>query len=89
MSRTIKNVLIRDLTEEDNKTISILMKETGCFQASKAIMKTAYSFIRMSVIAKHQAARIKELEAENYLLRRNATLIVESAKKLDLLLSKT
>lgn len=89
MNRMVKTIIIRKLTEEDNKTVSILMRETGCYQASKAVMKAAYSFVRMSGLVKQQATRIKELEAENYVLRRNSAIIVEAAKKLDIVLSKT
>lgn len=88
MGRTIKNILIRDLTEEDNKTIRAIMNDTGCYQASKALMRCAYSYLRMSAITKHQAARIRDLELENYSLRSNATQIVEALKKLDVMLSK-
>lgn len=89
MSRQISNILIRDLTAEDNETIRTVMQETGCFQASKAVMKAAYSFIRMSSLVKQQAARIKELEADNHVLRRNAAIIVDASRKLDVVLSKT
>ena len=89
MGRMLKNILIRDLTDQDNETLRAIMKETSCFQASKAIMRAAYSFLRMSVLAKQQGERIKELEAENHVLRRNATQIVEYSKILDLVLSKT
>ena len=89
MGRMLKNILIRDLTDQDNETLRAIMKETSCFQASKAIMRAAYSFLRMSALAKQQGERIKELEAENHVLRRNATQIVEYSKKLDLVLSKT
>lgn len=89
MGRTLKNILIRDLTAEDNETIRTVMQETGCFQASKAVMKAAYSFVRMSALTRGQASRIKELEAENHIFRRNAAIIVEASRKLDVLLSKT
>lgn len=89
MSRQISNILIRDLTTEDNEAIWTVMQETGCFQASKAVMKAAYSFVRMSGLVKQQAARIKELETENYVLCRNTVIIVEASRKLDVVLSKT
>lgn len=89
MSRQISNILIRDLTAEDNETIRTVMQETGCFQASKAVMKAAYSFVRMSGLVKQQATRIKELEAENHVFRRNSAIIVEASRKLDVVLSKT
>ena len=89
MSRKISNVLIRDLTDQDNQTIRAIMNDTGCFQASKALMQCAYSYLRMSAITKNQAARIRDLELENHRLRSNATLACEAMKKLDLVLSKT
>lgn len=89
MARKHKNILIRDLSDQDNDTLQAIMTDTGCFQASKALMRCAYSYLRMSEITKRQGERIKELEAENYVLRRNATQIVEYSKKLDLVLSKT
>lgn len=88
MPRTLKNILIRDLTDEDNRVIREIMRETGCFQASKAVMRMAHSYLRMAGITKRQAERIRELEAENHALRRNATLIVEATRKLGLVLSK-
>ena len=88
MPRTLKNILIRGLTEEDNRVIRENKRETGCFQASKAIMRMAHSYLRMATVAKRQAERIQELELENHRLRSNAALIVESVKKLDVVLSK-
>lgn len=89
MARKLSNVLIRDLTDQDNDTLQAIMTDTGCYQASKALIRCAYSYLRMSEITKRQADRIRELEAENHVLRRNATQIVEYSKKLDLVLSKT
>lgn len=88
MSRKLSNILIRGLTEEDNKTIHSIMNDTDCFQASKALMRCAYSYLRMSSIIKKQAARIQNLELENHRLRSNSALIVEAVKKLDAVISK-
>lgn len=89
MARKHKNILIRDLSDQDNETLQAIMNDTGCFQASKALMRCAYSYLRMSEITKRQGERIKELEAENHVLRRNATLIVECSKKLDSVIKNT
>lgn len=88
MERKLSNILIRDLTDEDNETIRAIMNDTCCYQASKALMRCAYSYLRMSAITKNQAARIRDLEFENHRLRSNAALIVEAFKKLDVLISK-
>ena len=84
-----ENILIRNLSDQDREMLNQVMQETGCRQASKAVLKAAYSFVRSATLIKRQGDRIKDLEAENYILRRNATQIVEYSKKLDLVLSKT
>lgn len=85
----IKNILIRDLSEKDQEALNSVMNETGCRQASKAVMRAVYSFLRSQALIKQQSSRIKELEAENQILRQNAVLITTAVKKLDgLLLSK-
>lgn len=86
----IKNIIIRDLTAADNEIINLLKKETGCRQASKAVMRAVHSFTRSSAIIRKQANRIKELESENYVVKRNAVLIIEATKNLEkvLVLSK-
>lgn len=89
MNRQISNILIRDLTAEDNDAIRAVMQETGCNRASKAAMKAIYSFPRMSTLVKKQTNRIKELETENHVLRQNSAVIVEASRKLDSVLSKT
>lgn len=63
--RKIKNILIRNLTNEDRRVIATLMQETGCRQASKALMKAAHSFFRILSIVKRQEEKIKSLEKEN------------------------
>lgn len=84
-----ENILIRGLSDQDREMLDQVMQETGCRQASKAVLKAAYSFVRSAALIKQQGNRIKDLEAENHVLRRNATLIVECSKKIDLVLSKT
>ena len=69
MTKSIKNVLIRNLTAEDNQTIRAVMQETGCYQASKALLRTAYAYLRLVALSRRQTARIKQLETENRTLR--------------------
>jgi len=68
-NKPIKNVLIRSLTAEDNQTIQAVMQETGCYQASKALLRTAYAYLRLVTMSHRQTVRIKQLEAENRVLR--------------------
>lgn len=79
--KEIKNVLIRDLTDEDNDTIRAIMNDTGCFLASKALMRCVYSFLRMSATTKSLIASIQDLQQENHCLRSNAALLAEVVKK--------
>lgn len=89
IKRRIKNVLIRDLTDEDREVIAMLMQETGCRQASKALIKAAHAYTRCLAIIKRQAAMLNELERENKAFRRNAQAIVGAAEEItNLLLSK-
>ncbi|WP_293713011.1 hypothetical protein [uncultured Parabacteroides sp.] len=88
-NRKRKNVIIRDLTDEDRAAIDVVIADTGFRQASKAIMRAVHSFARSSLTIRNQAGRIKMLEAENHILLHNARLIIEANKKLEsILISK-
>lgn len=80
-TKPIKNVLIRGLTAEDNQTIRAVMQETGCYQASKALLRTAYAYLRLVALSRQQLTRIKQLEAENRTLRQSSSAIVEAVRK--------
>lgn len=82
-NRPIKNVLIRGLTTEDNQTIRAVMQETGCYQASKALLRTAYAYLRLVAMSHRQTVRIKQLEAENRVLRQSSAAIVEAVRKVN------
>ena len=71
MTKSIKTVLIHNLNAEDNQTIRAVMQETGCYQASKALLRTAYAYLRLVALSRQQLARIKQLEAENRTLRQS------------------
>lgn len=88
MTKQIKNVLIRDLTAEDNQTIQAVMRETGCYQASKALLRTAYAYLRLVAMSHRQTVRIKQLEAENRVLRQSTAAIVKAVRKIEKVLSE-
>lgn len=88
MTKQIKNVLIRDLTTEDNQAIREVMRETGCYQASKALLRTAYAYLRLVALSRRQAAHIKALETENRTLRLSAAKITEALRSLEGVLSE-
>lgn len=81
--RKIKNILIRGLTDEDRQMISVLMAETKCRQASKALLKTAHSFTRILGIVKRQEDQIKALEKENRILGNYARQMMEANRKIE------
>lgn len=88
-NRKRKNVIIRDLTDDDRAAIDVVIADTGFRQASKAIMRAVHSFARSSLTIRNQANRIKKLEAENHVLLHDARLIIEANKKLEsILISK-
>ncbi|MBC8618930.1 hypothetical protein H8788_14385 [Parabacteroides faecis] len=88
-NRKRKNVIIRDLTDDDRAAIDVVIADTGFRQASKAIMRAVHSFARSSLTIRNQAVRIKQLEAENHVLLQNARLIIEANKQLEsILISK-
>ena len=88
-NRKRKNVIIRDLTDDDRAAIDVVIADTGFRQASKAIMRAVHSFERSSLTIRNQAVRIKQLEAENHVLLQNARLIIEANKQLEsILISK-
>lgn len=87
--KNIKNILIRDLTDQDRAMINRVMQETGCFQASKAVMKAGYAFERNQNMIKIQSDKIKSLEAELFLYRKNAKIVSECLRKMENMLSKS
>lgn len=80
--RQIKNVLIRNLTNEDRQVITAILSETGCRQASKALLKAAYSFLRILGIVKRQEEKIQALEKENKSLRASFELMAEANREI-------
>lgn len=71
-------VLIRNLTAEDNRMLQGIKKETGCQQASKALLQTGHAYLRLVTVNGWQRSRIAALEAENRKLRQSAAAIVEA-----------
>lgn len=60
-----------------------IKKETGCQQASKALLQTGYAFLRLIATNGWQRSRIAALEAENRRLRQSAAAIVEAVGNIE------
>lgn len=82
MDRDIRNVLIRDLTDEDRCMIKEVMRDTGVGSASKALIRAGHSFCRQSKVIERLRDRNRELEAENIALRRGAREIARGLERI-------
>ena len=79
--KNLKNILIRDLTDQDRR-------ETRCNQASKALMQAGYAFCQRQNMIGAQAKMIRKLEEEIAFYRKNANVVAECLRKMDEMLSK-
>lgn len=86
--KRINNILIRQLSDGDRESLAYLMGEVKMFQASKAVMQAVHAFRRDMQVIKRQAERIRDLECQNHILRRNSAQIVKSVDEINKLLSK-
>lgn len=71
-------VLIRNLTIEDNRMLQEIKKETGYQQASKALLQTGHSYLRLRVINGQQMVKLAALEEENRKLRQSSEAILKA-----------
>lgn len=76
-------VLIRNLTEEDNKMLQEIKRETGCQQASKALLQTGYAYLRLMIVNRSQREKITVLETENRKLRQSADAILKAVGNIE------
>lgn len=86
--KNLKNILIRDLTDQDRDMIAFVKRETGCNQASKALMQAGYAFCQRQNMIGAQAKMIRKLEEEIAFYRKNANVVAECLRKMDEMLSK-
>ena len=76
-------VLIRNLTEEDNKMLQEIKRDTGCQQASKALLQTGYAYLRLMIVNRSQREKITVLETENRKLRQSADAILKAVGNIE------
>lgn len=76
-------VLIRNLTEEDNKMLQEIKRDTGCQQASKALLQTGYAYLRLMIVNRSQREKIIVLETENRKLRQSADAILKAVGNIE------
>ena len=66
----IKNVLIRNLTDDDREAIQTAIKETGYKQASKAMLAVCKGYSRMAKLYKETMEERNRLKKENERMRK-------------------
>lgn len=66
----IKNVLIRNLTDDDREAIQTAIKETGYKQASKALLAVCKGYSRMVKLYKETIEERNRLKKENERMRK-------------------
>ena len=76
-------VLIRNSTEEDNKMLQEIKRETCCQQASKALLQTGYAYLRLMIVNRSQREKITVLETENRKLRQSADAILKAVGNIE------
>ena len=76
-------VLIRNLTEEDNKMLQEIKRDTGCQQATKALLQTGYAYLRLMIVNRSQREKITVLETENRKLRQSADAILKAVGNIE------
>lgn len=78
-----KFVLIRNLTEEDNRMLQRIKQETGYQQASKALLQTGHAYLRLLTLNGLQKTKIAALEEENRKLRQSSTAILKAVRDIE------
>lgn len=75
---TAKTITIRISTEEEKEILRRIVRETGCRQISKALLRTADGYGRMCELMKSQMEEIKRLKIENQRLQGLADIIINT-----------
>ena len=70
---------VRIYNDEERQAIRTAMKETGCRQASRALIKMCMAFSRLADLVKSQSLELKKLQAENKKLR-NCLMTISKAQ---------
>lgn len=78
-----KNILIRNLTVDDNKMLQEIKRETGYQQASRALLKTGHDYLRLLETSGLQKEKIAILEEENRKLRQSSVVILKSFEDIE------
>lgn len=83
MDNKTKFVLIRNLTAEDNRMLQGIKQETGCRQASKALLRAGHDYLRILATNGLQKKKMAMLEEENRKLHQSLKVILQAIKEME------
>ena len=78
----IKNVLIRNLSDDDREAIQLAMDETGKHQASQALLPICRGYARVVTQLKKANKENASLKEQNRKLRRCAEIVLNISEEL-------
>ena len=79
----VKNILIRNLTVDDNRMLQEIKRETGHQQASRALLRTGHDYLRLLETSGLQREKIDILEEENKKLRQSSVAILKAVEDIE------
>lgn len=79
---------IRVKTEEERECIRTAIRETGCRQASKALLRCCAAFQRLAGQCRSQQKTIERLRAENAKLKAFVATVTAASRQAEDLLDK-
>jgi len=77
-----RNILIRNLTDEQYENVREVMKETGQATASKAILDVCRGYFRMVTLLNSFREENIRLKKENAMLHESVGVVIKAGEKL-------
>ena len=74
-----RTLTVRITSQEERDALKTIVKETGCKQLSRALLRCAEGYVRLCDITQKQSAEIRRLSMENERLRRYAQIIASAS----------
>ena len=80
--RKIRNIIIRNLTDEQREHVLSAMRDTGHATASQALMAVCEGYSRMALLCRSSLEEIVRLKGENARLRAGMAGVMEALDRL-------
>ena len=75
-----KIITVRINDEKDKQILQRIIKETGCNQMSRALMKTAEGYVRLCELSRKQIEENNRLRRELEMYRKYAEIVINTGK---------